>query len=387
MQDLYTAIIQELTDRGSAYVDDMCPYYISSIGCHLLNLVNQSLQFYVESGRPIDTRLHILFVAPPGFSKSFWLSQFLRGAEGILTKSGIEVLMEATLSGAGFVGTVKFGGQNDAIREMGLAEQSATAIIGVEEFAAVTNMFKTTHSSDLDTALLQALDSGFVYKRLAAGSIKFRTYLTLWSGCQPARFDLSSGLGRRFLFIEFIPNKADFRILTEARRNSKGRRSNPVQLQIIRDGVRELVAFLRQLNEVTIDPKFYDLMDKHEIIHYEEVLYERLMLGLSVMRGHFVKSGGGYRLDATLDDLALKFLEDEIVHRQAIKRGSEYSQVFTILEDTETGKASIDFVREMLLNYGNDYTQASTLIFSMIKTGLVNKSGEIISLKKPVKKK
>ena len=293
--------------------------------------------------------------------------------------------MEATLTGAGFVGTVKFGGQGDMVREQGLAEQHANAIIGVEEFAAITNMFKTTHSGDLDTALLQALDSGYVYKRLAAGSIKFRTYITLWSGCQPARFDLSSGMGRRFLFIEFIPTKKDFRILTKARRASKGKQYSSARIGAIRESINDLSSVLMKTNAVSIDDRFYDLMDKHEVVHYEEVLYERLLLGLAVMRDQFNKAGDGFELATHMDDTAVKFLEHEIVHRNSIKQGSEYSQVFAILKEEENGRASMDHVRDMLLKYGNDYTQASALIFNMTKARLLGKSGDDVFLKKKKK--
>ncbi|GAH74472.1 unnamed protein product, partial [marine sediment metagenome] len=136
----------------------------------------------------------------------------MRGDQAILLNSGIDNTMENMMTGAGFVGTTKFK-DGEKVKELGLAEERPAAIIGIEEFSAVTNMFKATHSGELDTALLGALDSGYCYKRLASGPIKYQTFVTLQTGVQPARFNLSSGLGRRLLFIEFIPTRKDWNTL------------------------------------------------------------------------------------------------------------------------------------------------------------------------------
>lgn len=369
-------MINELSESGAAYAERFASFYIASIGAHRLNLANQRYEFYVRSRRAEDTRLHVLFIAPPGFSKSFWLSQFLRGKYALLTNSGIDISMEATLTGAGFVGTVKFAGQGEAVREPGLAESHSTGIIGVEEFAAITAMFKKQHSSELDTALLQALDSGYVYKRLAAGPIKYRTFLTLHTGCQPARVDLTSGLGRRFIFVEYIPTRADFRMMKDARRSSVGKRADEARLERIRKGIRELGENLNNIKDIKIDEAFYDFMDDHNVIHYEEVLYERLLLGLSVMRGKYDNSC----LYAEMDDISKNILTEEISHRQSIKTGSEYSQVLTILQDYG-GSASVTDVNEMLLNYGCDYTQAIELTTKMSRVGMIEKRGNKLYLR------
>lgn len=373
--NLYKDIIAELSESGAAYAERFASFYIASIGAHRLNLANQRYEFYVRSRKAEDTRLHVLFIAPPGFSKTFWLSQFLRGKYAILTNSGIDISMEATLTGAGFVGTVKFAGQGESVREPGLAESHSTGIIGVEEFAAITAMFKKQHSSELDTALLQALDSGYVYKRLAAGPIKYRTFLTLHTGCQPARVDLTSGLGRRFIFVEYIPTRADFEMMKHARRNSVGKRANMQRLERIRKGIRKLGEDMNNIKDIKIDEDFYTFMDDHNVIHYEEVLYERLLLGLSVMRGKYDDKC----IYAEVDEVAKNILTEEISHRKSIKRGSEYSQVLTILKDYR-GSASISQVTDMLLTYGCDYTQAIKLTSDMSRLGMIEKRGNKLYL-------
>ena len=46
MVDLYEAIIGELEARKVAYARKYPPYYVSSLGCHMFNLMNQ------EKGNP-----------------------------------------------------------------------------------------------------------------------------------------------------------------------------------------------------------------------------------------------------------------------------------------------------------------------------------------------
>ena len=99
MKDVYSLILAELEERGCAYVDRFPPYYIASTGCHLFNLMNQQREIFIESGRVRDTRLHVIFCSPPGFSKTFWIEQFLRGQQAILLGSGIEITLQAAMTG------------------------------------------------------------------------------------------------------------------------------------------------------------------------------------------------------------------------------------------------------------------------------------------------
>ncbi len=305
---------------------------------------------------------------------TYWIEQFLRGEQAILLGSGIDITLQAAMTDAGFVGTTRFS-EGESVREPGLAEEHHAAICGIEEFAAVTNMFRQSYSGELDTALLQALDSGYVYKRLASGSISYRTCITLHTGSQPTRFDLSSGLGRRFIFIEFIPMRKDFRMLTIARRQSRGINYNPARTTLIRDTISEFKAELSHVKEIDIDDAFFDLMDREGIVHYEEALYEKMLLGFSVMSGNMHDDTLFMELTPTAEALLL----DEVQHRKNIKKGSEFSQVFAVLGDAGGG-ASLDHIRDMLLDYGCDYAQSTELIELMLRIKLIHRMGRNIVL-------
>lgn len=90
-------------------------------------------------------------LAPPGFSKTFWLEQFLRGIQAILKGSSIDIGFEGAMTEAGFVGTTKFvDGERRIIR--GCAKVFCDAIVGIEEFSALTEMMKAQYSKQLDNS-------------------------------------------------------------------------------------------------------------------------------------------------------------------------------------------------------------------------------------------
>jgi len=314
-----------------------------------------------------------MVVAPPGFSKTFWITQYLRGPQAILLGSGIDIGMESNMTEAGFVGTIRFF-DHEPVVVKGAASLYSNAIVGIEEFSALTISMQQQYGQQLDTALLGALDDGWVYKRLAAGEISYQTNITLFTGCQPARFDLSSGLGRRFFFVQFIPSKWDFKLLTAARRQAKGARYNPLRTERIRAALRQLKSQISEIEEVVFDESVYELFDKHNVIHYEEPLYERLLIGYHLMRGDF-----GKRLYISLDSTARRLCEQEIAWRNQIRRGSEFSEVFLVLRE-HGGKMLLTELKDRLLQYGLDWSQSSQLIAELQRLKALRVRGEIVEL-------
>ncbi|MGV9142257.1 MAG: hypothetical protein ACOC1X_04900, partial [Promethearchaeota archaeon] len=68
---------QYFSDCNIALADKFAPYYCSSIACHMANLENQRREFYIRQGSRVNMRLHMFFIAPPGFSKSLFLRRIL----------------------------------------------------------------------------------------------------------------------------------------------------------------------------------------------------------------------------------------------------------------------------------------------------------------------
>ena len=209
----------------------------SSIGGHFLNLQNLKIRnVYGEApiqkqGSIISLRNHLLFIRPSGFGKSL----LLRTAEYMLPKemrqdsfdfelteqtektdknsqaplkinyndnAGKVVRYMTTITEAGAVGTYLEGRVKP-----GMFYECRQGYLLVEEFSAILNMLRSTHSSTFQQILLTALDSGKVNKQLAAGSLNYETQLTLMAGIQPAVIDVEAGAGlwRRFAIELFIP--------------------------------------------------------------------------------------------------------------------------------------------------------------------------------------
>ena len=144
---------EELRFRQCAQVDRFPRHYIVSIGAHVFNLMNQEKKIYWRGALVPNTRLHIMFVSPPGFSGTFWLEQFIRESTALIRDCNIDTAFEGSMTEAGFVGTVKFVDGSPQITA-GAAQMFNKSILGIEEFSAITTMMSQQHSRLLDSAML-----------------------------------------------------------------------------------------------------------------------------------------------------------------------------------------------------------------------------------------
>jgi len=366
--DLFELILEELKWRKSAQYERFPRFFISSIGAHLFNLTNQERRIYWQSGIMPNTRLHIMFVSPPGFSGTYWLEQFLRDDTAILKDSGVDSIFEGSITEAGFVGTVKFVDGTPVITA-GAAQMFNKSIIGIEEFSAITAMMQAPHSRLLDSAMLAALDKGYVIKHLAGGRISYKTNLSLWCKTQPARYDLSSGLGRRFFFLNFIPTRKDREEVDNAYENGKNIKANIPRLLTIREKFKELQEMIKNIEIVSFDAKIRQHLRQRHIIHYERMLYEKMLIGYNIMRGKF-----GKELFVTLDDESINMINLEIYWRDEIRRGAQYAQAFAILRDND-GHIPEWKLKEELLLFGMDWVQGSSVIEELIRLKALRRQG------------
>jgi len=358
---LYDIILNTLESRKIAKVQMYAPYYVCSAMAHLFNIKNKTEPVYYEAGRIPDMRIHIMFVAPPGFSKSFWLEQFLRGNRSIFGTTSIQCAFEGTMTEAAWTGTIRFMDENkEPVIRPGAAHEFQTAILGIEEFSALTNMMKSQHSKLLDNALLTSLDSGWLFKRLAAGPIRYITHITLHTGTQPARFDLSSGLGRRFMFLLFNPSKGEMDEIKLARRRSQNILGDSAALSEIRQRVRYIQDSIKRIQTVVFDRSIQKAFDTLPMPHYEEPLYERLFLGYTLATQDFNE-----HVVVKTDTESMRLLTQVVKWRRQVKRGSEVSQVASIINEAG-GVMTIRQFREKMLDFGVDW-QGSTELMNQLQ--------------------
>jgi len=211
---LYNDILEHLEARGLCFVRKFVPYFLASFGDHIFNIrnnqfndVNEPLAIYWENQRIPDMRLFILFIAPPGFSKSTFLQHLLRDFYGVLADCGIETYFKAYMTEAALVGS--FGGDEKKAESLplkGFLENHRNCIVGIEEFSSLLAASKQEHSKGLDSALLDWATHGEITKDLRRGEISFKTNATLWAGTQlgKERIELRGGMANKTMINEII---------------------------------------------------------------------------------------------------------------------------------------------------------------------------------------
>jgi len=197
-------------------------------------------------------------------------------ATGLLLATGIGVALEGGMTAAAFVGSVKINKDGEAEITEGAAKIHEFNIVGIEEFAEITNMMKQAYNVQMADALLTALDKGWVRKRLARTGRKgiiYPTQITLWTGSQPTRIELASGLGRRFFPLENIPNRRERKVIADMRRAGRGLYLPPEDIREIKNELEEILAMAKDIKRITFGQDFDEYLINYGLIHYEAELF------------------------------------------------------------------------------------------------------------------
>jgi len=230
--------------RRNHYIDveDKVPIFLCSIGGHIFNCLNKCSRcdfdpdspivneeedfiiencplrhyktpFYTPMSQLPDTRIHLMLRGAKGSGKSILIQMFLGEGTGLLHSANQDLgqgmrsmLGPNSVTEAGMFGSVDEDGN---ILGRPLAREMCGGFLGFEEFSSMSDASKKEHSLDMKNQLLTSLDNGRVQKALRAGWVNYTTRYTIWAGTQPARFELESGLDRRFFIIdiEMTPEK------------------------------------------------------------------------------------------------------------------------------------------------------------------------------------
>lgn len=357
MRDTFEDILEYLRQRKVAFADRFLDAYVCSIGAHIFNLYNKKAEVYVEGGTASDMRLHIFLLAPPGFSKTWFLRAFLDGPISVLADSSVECVMEGMMTEAAFTGTSIIE-QGKRMVIPGRAFDYAKHIVGIEEFRDFVQMMQLDYGKNLEGAMLTALESGWVRKNLASttkNELKYMTNLTLWAASQPFAVDISSGLSRRFIWIYWAPTKDDDEELRRARREGKNVRPNYELHRKILEGLQNIKQSIAEIEQVTFDDSVYEYIYKLGVPHYEELLYERIALG-----GFLMSENIGRHVHVVLNDRTKNLIAKCNIWRKDIRRGPEISQLLSIIE--ETGPIEREQLKGRLIDVGFTYRSATDLI-------------------------
>lgn len=368
MTNLLPSVLKYFRESKIAHTERFIPPYVASACCHLVNLENQKREFYLEHGRVANLRMHMFFCSPPGFMKSLLLQRFLDGSNSVMGLEGQKAIIphafEGSMTEAGWTGTVRMM-NDEVVTIFGAAHEHRDSIVGIEEFAALTNVLKMQHSMNLDNAMLTSLDSGLLIKRLAMGKIQYLTQITLWTGSQPARYDLTSGLGRRLFFVYFMPSKEQEDKIRLARREAKNAFPTTKTFRWVQHELEDTKKAIKGIKRIEFSDDIYKELDRIRVPHFEESLYERLALGYCIATGEIDSTVHVSMVDNRLRGLFIS----EKMWRDQIKRGAELTQVLEVIREMDY--ASVNDVKWRLTDYGIEWGTASKVIGILEKQGAI----------------
>jgi len=95
--EIMAKVMEELDSREAYKREVYAPYYVCSYATHCFNLANQKNEIYWESKRLPNMRLHVLFVSPAGYMKSYYLGTMGGDKYAIFKEAGIQVGYEQSL--------------------------------------------------------------------------------------------------------------------------------------------------------------------------------------------------------------------------------------------------------------------------------------------------
>lgn len=368
--DLRLNLIDEginiLEERKLRFVSRFIPYFLASYGAHNFNLVNRSTKVYKAFGRIPDCRLQILFTAPPGFSKSFFLKQLLHESYGLLNTGNIPTRFAGSVTEAGWTGSSTSNGGLISVVP-GLAETYKNGIIGMEEFAALNALMQTQHSAHLEQALAMSLFEGDVAKDLKGCPIVYHTDVTLWAGNQIMNFKLSGGLFRRFFHVFWTPRLDDAEELKVATWEGDNVAGNQPRLLNYKAELMHMVSSLPHIRSVKFTDGLRVVLGDSP--HFEMGLYKNLAIGYTLMRDTHVPTD----LVVDVDEPLRKLLISAMIWRRQLLADPRGFQVEALLYDMGADDAEVPWsdVREKNLMFSVSYEETDGILRSLMMAGRV----------------
>ncbi len=343
-QNIFTQVQEYARRNFYVDVDDKIPIFICSIGAHLFNIINKGMfclccekdlptsmrhdlqPVYTPMSRLADTRLHILMRGDKGSGKSILIQLFLAEHNGLLYNKeafngeGFKTMLGPnSITESGMFGSVDEDGN---ITGRPLAQELCCGFLGFEEFSSISDAGKKDHSVDMKNQLLTSTDNGRVMKALKAGWVKYTTLYSLWAGTQPGRFELESGLDRRFFIIdiEMTPNK-ELEYKRAQRKQAQMSNSERVELASLNMDIRRW--FLQRQHRIMqspptgiiFDDRVEEWLERPEVRSFESDLFRRLCIGYTMMREDYV---GGEVLYVDLTPELTMLLESSLSQRRNV---------------------------------------------------------------------
>jgi len=345
--DLYRETLDIFKERKFIKTNLILPTYIASIGSHMFNFMNKHKKVYWYGDTIPDMRLHIFMVTIPGFGKTYLLNQFMSKYNGLLKDSAVNVGKIGSLTSSGLVGSVKSTPDGQTIVNKGVLQKKADYILGSDEFSNITTSSKAAHSANLINDLLSAFDDGEMHKDQSGGGIEYETFATVWGATQPGRYELKAGLPRRFAFVIYMPDISDVYKFRKIRQESQNVKLNVKRILEYRVNLAERYKDIKEvLTRIEFSDEWYKWIHKRFATHYEDMIYERILLGYWLMKIESIPQ----TLILGLNDEVEKIIDQQLDARLQIAKGIEKIKIMEVLKNMKQIKYQ-ELLR-LLLTFG-----------------------------------
>lgn len=386
--DIMKYVEEYMENLGIVNYSEIVPLYFSSIGAHILNMLNtgcavdgggshcehygnlslgcgrygkesKSPHFLTKFNMHQDLRAHLMYVAPTGYSKNFFMDMFMDSKYGFLVGTSLPYRKPKSLTEPAYTGTL--GLKRETL--YGIGKQYCSGILGITEFSSITNMEKTEHSSNLLNYLLEGLETGEIDKFLGQGNIHYYTYHTLWAATQPGyRFDMNSGMGRRLNFHLFIPNKEQEKQYQDAQEQGYVVRPNETVITQVRGYLYKLwnTVFV---SKVEFSDEYNSWKKNHTVVrHTDYNLYDNIAMGYNFVVNYVPQYSGDIgKLIVKLDDRLRNMLEDLAMSRKMLMSESLVEWEMFMKEMDNEPQSMYSIIRRVqekqLLSWGDAQTR------------------------------
>lgn len=324
--------------------------YMTSLGCHTLNLANLKANsgkgIFFHGGKRTNFREHINMHAPSGFFKTTVLSFFLDVESGLLSECIFPTNVEATFTPESWAGTLTKAEDGEYYLTNGVYDRFGEGIIGADEFTVLKDMMDDKGARNDVVYLLKGLESCHISKNMAGGVVGHdRVGTTLWCCMRPTRLNFTSGLARRFNFITYYPTIAEAYAFKEANTGTRLNSFIPVETKKELRNLCTNFIDSAQTSEIIDDEEIDNwLMDREHLPHFEHWIYKRMAIGWAVVNGTYP--------NVVVDDMVEKLFEDEFRSRASIKNNPTCDAMVKVINEADGGEIlEEDFITFMTQFY------------------------------------
>lgn len=266
-----------------------------------------------------------------------------------------------SITEAGMFGSVNEDGE---ILGNPVARYMCGGFVCFEEFSSMSDASKKDHSIDMKNQLLTSLDSGRVNKSMRSGWVRYNTRMTMWAGTQPARFELESGLDRRFFIID-ITMTPEKELEYKKAQNAQASISPEKRRQLIQDSIelrkwfieRQKQVFDKKPQAVVFGEDFEQWVLQESVRSFESDLFRRLAIGYTMMKGEWEDRE---LLIVKLDDRLREILESSLSMRRNVLDEDIRLIRTTFWEKDVPRSVLLKDIARLITN--NDYQQAKRWI-------------------------